>query len=280
MSVVIGVQKLGVPLEVCEQIIEFTDVPLLGDYGWEFKDNRRKTLYSCALVCRDWVPKSRIHLFRSVRLFDKYSATRFISTILTNPGFGQYVRRLEIRGLLPGDWIYKVHWHLSSLLSRLIHLTYSNLPVLNPVFFVLSPRFNVITSLKLDLMVNQSFREVMRVLSKFTNLQKLEINACQYGPFFCRETMNGHGLLSVRIIDSPGYGDYILVDDAIDWLAKQHPANSLKEFEFKWDNNYSSLHKLHSLMSMHTESMIRLKLWVPNNYWMNQEEILARCQLC
>lgn len=243
------------PLELCEHVVGFVD----SWWGWGCMTT---SLHSCTLVCRGWLPKSRIQLYRRVVLRNKRQATSFMATISTTPQLGNYVRTLEI---LPGDhsdWIYRIHWVLPPLLPRLIRLTYAGLPVLRPVFFVLPSQFKTVTSLFLWILENQSFREVVWILNQFPNLQKLEVLECASGPFYCRDQKKPECAPSVHLSvkyskSSAGRNESLFV-----WLKKKQHSTPIRTLIAPTDDGISrpTSSLIHDLMRMHTVTLHRLEV--------------------
>lgn len=108
-------------LEICEGVIGFVDVRPHGISQQSFINTCRRTLHSCSLarVCCNWVPKSRIHLFRCVSLASNQQAASSMTTVSTTPQLGVYVQALVIS--LHDHSIYKVHQSLPPLLPNLTH---------------------------------------------------------------------------------------------------------------------------------------------------------------
>lgn len=238
------------------------DVWSVGESRWTIEPSWRKSLYSCSLVCRDWVPKSRIHLFRWVELCSEHTAICFMSTIMATPQLGQYVRMLDIdAGGKHSDWFYRVHWVLPQRLPSLIHVTYARLPVLHSSFFILPCRFDKIISLEFRISEEQSFREVVRILNRFTKLQKLVIKGYKAGSFFCRDLHDQEGLLSVDICGVSRYTP-TSVDDVCHWLTKKLPPRSLNWLTLRLDNRYTSSRYVRELLVMHSETMKRLEITI------------------
>ena len=95
---------LHIPTEVCESIIDMV-------YDWWASTDERlvyiRTLYSCALVCRDWRIRSQQTLFYSVRLSSSASFHR-LSTILDSAQhLRDYVYHVELTG-------YHLHYTTST----------------------------------------------------------------------------------------------------------------------------------------------------------------------
>lgn len=167
------------PVEVCEQVID--QVALFRVLNWW---QRYDTLHSCALVCRSWVPRSRVRLFHSVWLNSKRRASSFLAALSISSGLSQFVQELWIAGSRKkgnsDGWIYDVLRILPKLLKNLHGLIYENLPTLHPIFVPLSSRFTTVKSFAFygssDLK-SQSFREVIQLVNQFKNLRELTISA-------------------------------------------------------------------------------------------------------
>lgn len=55
-----------------------------------------KSLKSCSLACRSWVPTTRLHLFRTVLLSSLSSTTHFSALLQSAPAISRCVRKLSI----------------------------------------------------------------------------------------------------------------------------------------------------------------------------------------
>ncbi|KAJ3489348.1 hypothetical protein NLI96_g2177 [Meripilus lineatus] len=229
------------PLEVCESIIGF--MPSRPGSGI-FSTQRRRSLFSCLLVCRDWVPKSRIELYRYILLNNKRQAISFVEIVTAFPSLGNYVRALRLDGSsdVRGDpanrcidWLYKVH-HLR--FPNIIILQYHSLPAVHPVFFSLS-RFQSVTRLSLSNLQSWSIRETARFLNRFPRLEDLVISSCYWGQDIpgsvygrktvgesAPSTVSPHFELIESLMDK-GKGCKILVG----WLAKSNLSSSLCSME-------------------------------------------------
>ncbi|EKM55204.1 uncharacterized protein PHACADRAFT_120331 [Phanerochaete carnosa HHB-10118-sp] len=73
-------------------------------------------LRTCSLVCRDWVPTTRLHLFRTVRLSSETACTEFSALSENSPAIARCVRKLTIsaqysgvgadsRGIEDDEWV-------------------------------------------------------------------------------------------------------------------------------------------------------------------------------
>ncbi|KAJ3479711.1 hypothetical protein NLI96_g8870 [Meripilus lineatus] len=92
-------QTPKLPIEVCERIIDclaiFDHNSTIPDYNNALRSN--PTLYSCALVCRDWTYRSQHHLFRQpVLLFTAHQAYAFLDVVTRHPHRARLVRHLTI----------------------------------------------------------------------------------------------------------------------------------------------------------------------------------------
>ncbi|KAJ3473419.1 hypothetical protein NLI96_g13009 [Meripilus lineatus] len=273
------------PLEIYEGIIELIDVQFPRRSDLLFYHLRLKTLHSCVLVCRDWVTKSRIQLYRKVILDHKQQADDFIETVSTNPKLGEYVQILEIN---PGardrsdndtrDWILRAHDILPPLLPRLFHLGYSRLHILRSPFIHISSKFKQVPSLSISDMGHQPFQEVVHLFSGFTNLQKLEIWDCYWDP---SQSFGGQGLreqkrkpptqMSLSLYSTKRYkGSLPSANGMSGWILDKLPPNSLNEFRYndnfqqqpdsETDPTTPSLISLHRLMLHNAKTLAKLEL--------------------
>lgn len=198
------------PQEVCESVIEAAaeDAP-----------RHTRTLYSCALVCRSWVPTARNHLFRDVYLRSNQQALKYMASILASPRLGGYLNKLAVNlRYKHTDWIYKFGQVLPPYLPNLRHLEYLRFPTLHPLFFIFASRFTSIRSLTLLHFESQSFREIVRLVKCHQNLETLSIWDCRWkspgSPF-----MKYHSSLAAIHFDeiSRECGD-----DIFRWMAKDN----------------------------------------------------------
>lgn len=221
-------QKL--PLEVLENVVEAVGLDF--DSEQLGPPSRLETLLSCVLVCRDWVPKSRIYIYRVIRLDSKRRANGFMTTVATFPQLGEYVQELQFN--LDGkheDWIYRAHQILPSFLPNLDRLEYFHLPILHDLFFPLSTRFKNVTSLELYSLQSWSFRDIVRLLNGFSKLQMLEIHGKWTSPgfFFCRpQAEQTLPPATLRTYCSGMAQDH--ADDVVHWLARRQPHCPLDRF--------------------------------------------------
>ena len=70
--------------------------PELWDQAIDHLWNDPDTLRACSLTCKDWLPSSRYHLFRNVRLRHSDDVTRFRALLDSNPTIAPCVRKLSL----------------------------------------------------------------------------------------------------------------------------------------------------------------------------------------
>ncbi|KAI0748638.1 hypothetical protein C8Q80DRAFT_1172914 [Daedaleopsis nitida] len=75
--------SIPIPPELCDQTI---------DHLWDDLE----ALRACSLACKDWLPSSRFHLFRNVRLRHADDMTRFRALLTSNPTIAHCVRKLSL----------------------------------------------------------------------------------------------------------------------------------------------------------------------------------------
>ncbi|KAI0693689.1 hypothetical protein C8T65DRAFT_585555 [Cerioporus squamosus] len=73
----------NVPVEICQHIID----ALWDDIG---------TLRQCALACRAWLPRSRLHIFHSITLRERPNVYAFASVMQRERSIEQLVQRIRI----------------------------------------------------------------------------------------------------------------------------------------------------------------------------------------
>ena len=180
------------PTELWERIIDM----LYSDITTEAHANK-KTLYSCALVCREWRVRSQKNLFYAVQLPDDI-AFRRLATILDNgPHLRDYVYQVELTGyylhntasifaLFPAVFAGKLPKleridvvHLSETETQL-----SKVPAPSKAkslqYIPLHPRFasflSTFTNVSILILYNtvfRSFSEFLRILRALPNFENL-----------------------------------------------------------------------------------------------------------
>ena len=91
------INQARLPLEVCEMIIDM----LAGSYDVYAMDrSSRRNLNSCRLVCRDWVPRCRFHLFDEISVHSR-DELQALSTFLRTSSFhADRVRILKVTAVV------------------------------------------------------------------------------------------------------------------------------------------------------------------------------------
>lgn len=91
-------QSSKLPIEVCERIIDFLCYlpPYIQVQNLSQLSEATRTICSCALVCRSWVPRSQHHLFHRVELRNSHNAHVFLDIITRSPGIRRGIQFLKI----------------------------------------------------------------------------------------------------------------------------------------------------------------------------------------
>ena len=124
-------QNCRLPIELCELAIDLIqDTRICWDrrpdrWHWHFR--------ACALVCSAWLPRARLHVFRTVAFAQSPQVDRFVQVITENPSYADLVQELVLLPATDKEYIPFVH---ATLVSRLRHLrsivyTYVELITLN-----------------------------------------------------------------------------------------------------------------------------------------------------
>ena len=81
------------PIEVCEHIIDaLGNSPL--DSGIDSAQARHAMFQNCELVCRAWLSRARIQLFRQILLANYVSMQKFLVVLDANPWLGPCVEQI------------------------------------------------------------------------------------------------------------------------------------------------------------------------------------------
>jgi hypothetical protein len=127
------------PAEITDRIIDFLH-------------DDRKTLCNCSVVCRDWLPSTRTHIFNKIYLSDTFPSRALFLGLLNNaPYIGYYVQDLSLIHVPGTDWmkvinlcknISKLRIFLGTIEFDAVTTILSSLPVLKSLW---------LSSLSLDL---------------------------------------------------------------------------------------------------------------------------------
>ena len=220
------------PPEVCDAIISFVNEDAYS-HGEAYRRYPTATgLYSCALVCRSWVTRARIHLFRIV-IIDNRSASNFVASVTTHPPHGSYVQRVELSRSRRSEsttsttpvhngWIYDFFNKVVPHLPNLTSIEFWQLPILHPRFYICPPRVPSLTSLSLCHVTATSVGDVLRLISSYKCLKELYIFQLegQWGQFRNHHYHVGRRWscnLRVLSIQRSTVGDIL---DLFHWLAQ------------------------------------------------------------
>lgn len=157
-------------IELCEHIIDI----LTQDID---PHDRRQTLAACALTCRSWVRRSRLHLY-SLGFVDTRQIKAFIASVTLNPSNGRFVRHLYLRGNdnRPEDQIdlILVPVQLPHKLPNLVHITFCdiNLSVLHSSFFAHLRRFGKVRYITCDHTASSSLHRIAQLVRSFPRLER------------------------------------------------------------------------------------------------------------
>ncbi|KAK7683428.1 hypothetical protein QCA50_013259 [Cerrena zonata] len=157
------------PTEVCEEIIDWVAAAYdITNYNWDIQ----KTLYACALVCREWVHCAQMHLFTNVLVKPKYlhrlqntlqSAGHILSSIRTL-GIG-YDQKVPISSFLIS---YRLQ-NLSTLCINHLHLAQEH------TLLFRAPLFHTVQYLHLDDLEECKVSQLIRFINPFHSLISLDL---------------------------------------------------------------------------------------------------------
>lgn len=227
---------LRLPTEVCERVIDY--IPYYTDPdGFTHTKKSRDTLSACSLVCKSWVPRCQLHLFARVELTNSLQAKSFLGILARSPSVGQGVLGLVISPSPPSteqaskippcyyNWIYKTLTTLPSLLTKLYQLVFQRLPTLHPTFILLASQFKTVRCLILNDLVDQSFREIIRLVNRLPRLQELQLRWCRW-----RQPAHFYASKQLESLDIQAGDD--CRRDAIKWMSSSRCSSSLNSLVF------------------------------------------------
>ncbi|KAJ3476639.1 hypothetical protein NLI96_g11023 [Meripilus lineatus] len=161
------------PTEICEEIISYVD--------------NRETLWACSLVCRSWLPRSRLQLYRSARV-GRERIHKFLDIIVMHPHLGVNVKQLDL-GHYDDDAdnvdddstdIYQFFSDIIPLLPKITSLRYNYVPIPYLHLPLFSSGLLSLTSLSLVGIKADSFGDFVRFVSFHKHLKELTMNGCSW----------------------------------------------------------------------------------------------------
>ena len=164
------------PVEIYETIIDIVGLDRALAISFPQSDYQHTTLRACCLTCRSWLPRARYHLYTTV-LLNMGMIPTFVSSLSANPANGLLVKKLYVVD----------HWKYRSALSliplqfpqRLVNLEHVSLdrPRFGDVhtsFYGQLRKWKSVRSLVLHNAAYSSLDQVVRILTAFPNLRRLE----------------------------------------------------------------------------------------------------------
>ncbi|KAI0643876.1 hypothetical protein C8Q79DRAFT_159998 [Trametes meyenii] len=112
------------PIEVCERIIDF--LPIVCS-SW---DERSRAAQACALTCSAWLPRSRYHIYRSVKLTTEARCKVYLSTVVEHPERARWARSLLVhtKEYLPLSQLLAPHASLARYEQLLLRVDWRRYP--------------------------------------------------------------------------------------------------------------------------------------------------------
>lgn len=153
--------RITFPIDVWERVIDtFSEL--------EHEGRRLRALATCCLIRRDWVPRTRLHLFRTVSLRSYSNLVGLSEALSSSPQCCSLIHRLIIDGQSSQSWISVVPLHLGTKLNSLCFLVTRNvdLSIANPRFSMLYSRFiHRPRNLRLEHLRMSNFAQVARLMA-------------------------------------------------------------------------------------------------------------------
>ena len=168
------------PIEIWEHVIDFIDVLT----PRRFNSLRLRTLVSCCLTCRAWLPRARFHLFHAIPLRllpGKQNVTRFLDGLRFNPSNSTLIRWMMFDGAAAesrrGAGLSLIACQFPAPLPNLRSITFAGVDIrhLPKQFYRFLPQFDNAQLLVLEASFFSSHDQIYRVLKPFKNLVTLTV---------------------------------------------------------------------------------------------------------
>ncbi|GJE97835.1 hypothetical protein PsYK624_140570 [Phanerochaete sordida] len=230
----------GTPLimELATYEAKYTDLdcPIRGLPGdvWDLIiDSLRDctTLKSCAMTCKGFLRRSRLHLFRRVYLKNFHNAKLLVRTLNRDPEARFFVRELLLDFPAATTPTGPVAKSLFATLPCLRALSIRGYPALHASFpAALAPVSQLVTALRLFHVEFADFKEFGDVLLALPRLEELGIHGIDFKSIDLDKGHSGAELQAVRLTKLD-YADGFRPDDTrqlAQWLAKTGTPKSLQ----------------------------------------------------
>ncbi|KAH8091782.1 hypothetical protein BXZ70DRAFT_952099 [Cristinia sonorae] len=173
-----------VPVEIWEHIIDFVNTISTR----RFDPVRCRTLASCCLTSRSWLPRSRLHLYHSVSLYltpQYQNHSSFLRGLSLNPTNGPLVQWLMVKTEDPnvlessaGSGLSLIALQLPHRLPNLQFLTLAGVDLINihPTTYIGLSCFRSVRFLVLQASVWSRYDQIYRVIKAFSGLIEVIID--------------------------------------------------------------------------------------------------------
>ena len=233
------------PTEIWERIIDWIGI----DSESHQSRYLNKTLCACTLVCRSWLPRAWLNLYRSFEILPK-CIPRFLSILRNNPRLSlSSTKSIVIGQQVTGASDRK---RLSALFTttRVTNLKYLEIPYLKLTkehsVITRGPLSRTVTSLYLWSIHSCSVANLLQFLNSFRSLTDLRLNFRSSNSKSCDYLSYGGQILprprpiSGRALNSLSLPLILGVDRMIQWYIREGSfLAKLKKLELKWDHGLS-----------------------------------------
>lgn len=274
-------RPLALPTEVCERIIDFVAEEYPHDTRRDimWREGVFEALQACALTCRAWTPRSRVHLFRFLgvncsRNNDK-SLENFYTLLDMHKPLQPYAEALLVKS---GDGhtntIHTLPLRLPCILSRLGHLDISYGVLYSPrsLFWGSMRQFKRVTELVLYKVAFYSVHDLRRTICSMKALQSVMISWPSWYPTHNTTLRAPYPPVStqwarLRLAASAEWMEDSRSECFVEWLARSGATGSLNEALFGnlmlLENRM--LHDVESVIKTCTDSLKTLVFsWSPD----------------
>ncbi|KAH8099581.1 hypothetical protein BXZ70DRAFT_942402 [Cristinia sonorae] len=268
--------RLTLPAELIDETI---------DHLWDDS----KALRACSLTCRGWVPSSRLHLFRTIRIRNAEDCASLIALVNSAPVIARCIRKLTLsaeydgldgdRGREDDAWVNKAA-DLLTRLDRVHTLALSRLrwdaltPETKQAF---SGAFKTVQTLLLFEVRFNASADVLGFLSEFPALDELYFHGVSwthesYNPFPAQWQMGSPEQMQLSYLFLDPRSSPTLVTE---WLLNHPVEQRLRTIQLCW-REMEDVKALGDLLQVSGSTLERLQIEFPSGL---SEEVLRRNQL-
>lgn len=291
------------PPELTDQII--ASVATVGPYYTDYR-----TLRNCALVCRDWLPASRLQLFKLVSIDSEWNYTSFVENVLHTPALRGYLNSIEQVVLVDGEplilslshapvgdrqrvWAHRFIYDFAGNLPRLEALTLEQVEWIksppHPTAHLATSRFSSVRRLTLIncmLPSTQMLRRMVSALSasliylRLSNVRSPPARGGASATYTYSTPGPALQTLHLECVAPDVHDNTDCIPPLVGWLAHTSTLNSLRELSLQHVASGNDLSPVHDIDCIHffklvAPALVTLRLIFDGTYYNTESLVCA-----